>query len=188
MSVRVMNKGSSVEASGGGYVHGIPFISMIDSSPEICNGDRRFSVQETVVARPPEVKKKVKTCSSSSTSSIGKDSDVSSGKSVENSGDSDEVQSRYKGPLDAMEALEEVLPIRYIYLSISFLVGFFFLGTIFWTFFTFMDAFSYLTNIYYTRDFWQMILGKLEFLVCIVLHIKKVIKLGVFVILGRSRR
>lgn len=51
--------------------------------------------------------------SSSSSSSLGKNSDVSSGRSVdEGDEENDEAQSSYKGPLDMMEALEEVLPIR----------------------------------------------------------------------------
>ncbi|CAA0838426.1 Unknown protein [Striga hermonthica] len=51
--------------------------------------------------------------SSSSSSSIGKNSDLSE-KSMEKSEDGEEVQSTYNkgGALDAMEALEEVLPIR----------------------------------------------------------------------------
>lgn len=46
----------------------------------------------------------------SSTSSIGKDSDLSGG--GEDGLDENEVQSAYKGALDSMEGLEEVLPIR----------------------------------------------------------------------------
>lgn len=135
MSVRVMNKGT---VEGSGYVHGMSYISMIESplppttmtaaaAAEMFNGDRRFSVREKVVVVAATGKeeisreeKKVNTfgsSSSSTTSSIGKNSDLSSGeKSVENSGDNTdhEVQSPYKGPLNAMEALEEVLPIRYI--------------------------------------------------------------------------
>ncbi|XP_027180865.1 uncharacterized protein LOC113779480 [Coffea eugenioides] len=109
-SLSLMNKGG-VKSSA--YVHGMSCISTIDS-PEICNEDGRCLVEEKVVGK--ETKREdfeaMKTCcSSSSTSSIGKNSDVS-GRSVENPGDSAEVQSSYKGPLDAMEALEEVLPIR----------------------------------------------------------------------------
>lgn len=131
MSVRVMKKGT---VEGSGYVHGMSYISMIESplppttaAAEMFNGDRRFSVREKVVVVTATGKeeisreeKKVNTfgsSSSSTTSSIGKNSDLSSGeKSVENSGDNTdhEVQSPYKGPLNAMEALEEVLPIRYI--------------------------------------------------------------------------
>ncbi|KAK4338593.1 hypothetical protein RND71_043080 [Anisodus tanguticus] len=50
-------------------------------------------------------------CSSSS-SSIGENSDISEG-SMEKTDDSEEVQSSYKGPLSSMEALQEVLPIRF---------------------------------------------------------------------------
>ncbi|XP_022982399.1 uncharacterized protein LOC111481236 [Cucurbita maxima] len=55
------------------------------------------------------------TCSSasSSSSSIGRNSDQSARSSDgEESGESDEVQSSYKGPLDMMDSLEEVLPVR----------------------------------------------------------------------------
>lgn len=47
---------------------------------------------------------------SCSSSSIGKNSDVSGGSSEEE--DDTEVPSSYKGPLDTMHDLEEVLPIR----------------------------------------------------------------------------
>ncbi|KAK6118337.1 hypothetical protein DH2020_047908 [Rehmannia glutinosa] len=51
-------------------------------------------------------------CSDESSSSIGKNSDLSEN-SMEKSCDGEEVQSSYKGgALDAMDALEEVLPIR----------------------------------------------------------------------------
>lgn len=109
-SFSLMNKGG-IKSSA--YVHGMSCISTIDS-PEICNEDGRCLVEEKVVAkeiRREDFKATNTCCSSSSTSSIGKNSDTS-GRSVENPGDSDEVQSSYKGPLDAMEALEEVLPIR----------------------------------------------------------------------------
>ncbi|KGN55382.1 vitellogenin-2 [Cucumis sativus] len=52
------------------------------------------------------------TCSSASTSSsssIGRNSDQSDD---EDNGENDEVQSSYKGPLDMMDSLEEVLPVR----------------------------------------------------------------------------
>ncbi|KAF5726130.1 hypothetical protein HS088_TW23G00871 [Tripterygium wilfordii] len=49
-------------------------------------------------------------CSSSSTSSIGQNSDLSGRSGSED--EENEVQSKYKGTLDSMEALEEVLPIR----------------------------------------------------------------------------
>lgn len=50
---------------------------------------------------------------SSSSSSIGRNSDSGSGGGDGDSGDGDgEVQSEYKGPLDCLDALEEVLPIK----------------------------------------------------------------------------
>lgn len=112
-SLSVMNKGGTM---GSGYVHGMSCISMIDP-PEICSKDGRFLVEKKVVAKEErEELKALNTCISSSTSSIGKNSDIS-GRSAENSGDTDEVQSSYKGPLDGMEALEVVLPIRYFSFS-----------------------------------------------------------------------
>lgn len=97
---------------GSGYVHGVACISTIDSG-EIGLQDGRFLIENLVAAKEKreEVKMALNTCSSSSSSSIGKNSDMS-GRSKENSGDADEVQSSYKGPLDDMEALEQVLPMR----------------------------------------------------------------------------
>ncbi|KAL2534351.1 Uncharacterized protein Adt_07702 [Abeliophyllum distichum] len=73
-------------------------ISLICNSPECCSGDRRFSA----VAADG----RCSSLPSSSTSSIGKNSDDSDG-------DGEEVQSEYKGgPLDGFDALEKVLPIK----------------------------------------------------------------------------
>lgn len=74
-------------------------VSSVYDSPETeaFTGDRRFPVGEERE-------------DSSSTSSIGRNSDVSE---VPSDGeDSDEVQSSYKGPLDTLNALEQVLPIK----------------------------------------------------------------------------
>lgn len=49
---------------------------------------------------------------SSSSSSIGRNSDQSDGEDSGQDFDNSEVQSSYKGPLDTMDALEEVLPIK----------------------------------------------------------------------------
>lgn len=65
-------------------------------------GDRRFPVVERERKEDEE--------SSSSSSSIGKNSDVSGGSS--DSEDSNEIQSLFKGPLDNLDSLEEVLPIK----------------------------------------------------------------------------
>ncbi|KAJ0090274.1 hypothetical protein Patl1_13588 [Pistacia atlantica] len=64
-------------------------------------GDRRL---------PVERKRKEDVESSSSSSSVGRNSDVSGGSS--DGEDSNEVQSLFKGPLDTLESLEEVLPIK----------------------------------------------------------------------------
>lgn len=56
-------------------------------------------------------------CSSSATSSIGRNSDLS-GRSTtdgDDDGDDNEVQSAYNGPLDMMNSLEEVLPVRFVF-------------------------------------------------------------------------
>uniref|UniRef100_A0A2P2JAK6 Uncharacterized protein LOC105637964 n=1 Tax=Rhizophora mucronata TaxID=61149 RepID=A0A2P2JAK6_RHIMU len=45
-------------------------------------------------------------------SSIGQNSDVSGGESSEEDCREEEVKSSYKGPLDTMDALEEVLPVK----------------------------------------------------------------------------
>ncbi|XP_057799901.1 protein OXIDATIVE STRESS 3 LIKE 1 [Salvia miltiorrhiza] len=114
MPTRVMNK-------DGGFVHGIS---------EIYGGDQRFLVEKKVMFKDVREGHKEEeeeesgkigllknnsckniSCSDESSSSIGKNSDLSEN-SLEKSGDGEEVQSSYKGPLNAMKALEEVLPIR----------------------------------------------------------------------------
>lgn len=87
----------------------------------IYRGDQRFLMGKRVAFEDVEKKEEeglVKnscnqsiSCSDES-SSIGKNSDLSVN-SMEKPGDGEEVQSSYKGALDAMEALEEVLPIRF---------------------------------------------------------------------------
>lgn len=65
-------------------------------------GDGRFPVEERTREEDLE--------SASSSSSIGRNSDVSGGSSE--SEDLNEVQSSFKGPLDSLDSLEEVLPIK----------------------------------------------------------------------------
>ncbi|PIN21596.1 hypothetical protein CDL12_05704 [Handroanthus impetiginosus] len=113
MPTSLMNK-SGVD--GEGYVNGLP------AGDEIYSVDQRFLMGKKVVfedVRGEEGEKKGMgknsrfenvSCSDES-SSIGKNSDLSEN-SLEKSGDGEEVQSSYKGSLDSMEALEEVLPIR----------------------------------------------------------------------------
>ncbi|KAJ4842071.1 hypothetical protein Tsubulata_039964 [Turnera subulata] len=67
--------------------------------------------ERTVTTEEEEEEECSPSPSSSSSSSIGKNSDLSSNGEEEGEEDN-EVQSSYKGTLDSMEALEEVLPIR----------------------------------------------------------------------------
>lgn len=115
MPTRFMNKGG-VEASD--CVDGLPGIDEIYSSDhrllmgkKVVFADVNVEEEKGLVKNTGfKVKRKFGSCSDES-SSIGKNSDLSDN-SVEKSGDDEEVQSSYKGPLDAMEALEQVLPIR----------------------------------------------------------------------------
>jgi len=65
-------------------------------------------MSRAVLLDAPAIDEAEEECSTSS--SIGRNSDVSSERSVE--GGENEVESAYRGPLHAMETLEEVLPIR----------------------------------------------------------------------------
>ncbi|KAI3447216.1 hypothetical protein Pfo_003881 [Paulownia fortunei] len=77
--------------------------SLIYNSTELSAVDRSFPAAQQLASEDQSV-----SLSSSSTSSIGKNSDESTG-----GGDGEEVQSEYKGgPLDSLDALEEVLPIK----------------------------------------------------------------------------
>ena len=98
-------------------------MSKVGVEDEIFSGDQMFFVGKKVMLEDvrEEEERGVKfgvlknsSWSDESSSSIGKNSDLSEN-SLEKSGDGEEVQSSYKGPLDAMEALEEVLPIRLIF-------------------------------------------------------------------------
>ncbi|KAL5786453.1 hypothetical protein ACOSQ2_008845 [Xanthoceras sorbifolium] len=60
----------------------------------------------------PDEKEEQNWCSSSSTSSIGRNSDLSGRSSEGEDSEENEVQSSYKGPLIMMDSLEEALPIR----------------------------------------------------------------------------
>lgn len=86
------NNGSSIQRLRCGSLYESP-------EAKAFTGDRRFPVEGDE--------------GSSSSSSLGRNSDVSGGSS---DGDEDsneaEVQSSYKGPLDTLDALEVVLPIK----------------------------------------------------------------------------
>lgn len=89
-----------------GFVHGMAFIPIYKSA------DLRVQAKQE--------NEDDRTSSSSSSSSIGRNSDDSPavGGSSSDGGDGEEVQSPFKpaGALDNLEALEEVLPIKYVVL------------------------------------------------------------------------
>ncbi|XP_050215590.1 protein OXIDATIVE STRESS 3 LIKE 2-like [Mercurialis annua] len=99
------------QTTSGDSIHSSRFIRHHRMSPYFltgCAGERRFPAAESGRRR----KKKGSDSdsdlsSSSSSSSIGKDSDEE-----EDCGGEFEAQSSFKGPLDTMDALEEVLPIK----------------------------------------------------------------------------
>lgn len=105
-----------------GFVHGMNFVP-IYKSPDLDVGERRVHAnQEDEDGRT----------SSSSSSSIGRNSDDSppaGGSSSDRGhgdGDGEEVQSPFKpAALDSLESLEEVLPMKYVFLLLFyFSVGF----------------------------------------------------------------
>ncbi|CAA3009197.1 Hypothetical predicted protein [Olea europaea subsp. europaea] len=107
MPTRVANK-SGVE--GEDCMHKMSSVE----SPAVYDGDRLFPVAKKVGFKDVEKREKEEKRfdsqnSASESSSIGKNSDISE-KSSDNL--DEEVQSSFKGPLDAMDALEEALPIR----------------------------------------------------------------------------
>ncbi|OVA08347.1 hypothetical protein BVC80_209g72 [Macleaya cordata] len=118
MSIALERSSSSNNRiEGSGFIRGLSCKSNFESTTEtgrssmsgILPGDLRLPLNNPAIMAVEEPKDLDDSCSSSS---IGRNSD-SSGRSVESDGeDETEVQSSYKGPLDTMDALEEVLPIR----------------------------------------------------------------------------
>ncbi|XP_059634734.1 protein OXIDATIVE STRESS 3 LIKE 2-like [Cornus florida] len=100
MSIAESNSGNSIERSG--FVQEVNCVS-ISGSPESGSTVTMVATTKNVVQEREE---ELDSCS---TSSIGKNSDSSDGGG--DSGES-EVQSSYKGPLDAMDALQEVLHLK----------------------------------------------------------------------------
>ncbi|CAA0810961.1 Unknown protein [Striga hermonthica] len=93
-----------IEGAGFGHLNMAP-ASSIYIPPEFSAADRRFPAAPEL-----EDEDHRDSLSSSTTSSIGKNSDDST---TGVGGDGEEVQSEYKGgPLDSLEALEEVLPMK----------------------------------------------------------------------------
>ncbi|GAB4853715.1 hypothetical protein Ancab_017908 [Ancistrocladus abbreviatus] len=98
-----------------GFIPGMPFMSIYEP-PEPISGmyaeDRRSPVDRAVGGGGGVRRREEEDVVSSSSSSIGRNSD-SSGKlsDCDDSGDH-EVQSSYEGPLDTMDSLEDVLPVK----------------------------------------------------------------------------
>ncbi|MBA0657805.1 hypothetical protein Goklo_010068 [Gossypium klotzschianum] len=102
------NNENSSSMRRSGFIHGMQCISVYDS-PEEKRDDRLrlLSTEEEEVERDDDES------GSCSSSSIGRNSD-DSGESPSDDDDSPEpeVQSQLKGPLDTMDALQEILPLR----------------------------------------------------------------------------
>ncbi len=98
MSIVLESSTSDRIQRSSGFLHGMSYIGIYDST-----GDQRFSAAAAAAAAGDEG-------DSCSSSSIGKNSDSCS----DGDGDSGdgEVQSSYQGPLNSLDALEEVLPIK----------------------------------------------------------------------------
>ncbi|KAG8367146.1 hypothetical protein BUALT_Bualt16G0042300 [Buddleja alternifolia] len=102
------NSGGDHRIERSGFAHrNMAFASSIYNSAELSGADQRFEDAQQVV-----LDDRSGSLSSSSTSSIGKNSDDSS-RGGGGGCDGEEVQSEYKGgPLDSLEALEDVLPVK----------------------------------------------------------------------------
>ncbi|GMH16580.1 hypothetical protein Nepgr_018421 [Nepenthes gracilis] len=108
----------ALDSSGGGgrgriersgFISGTPYISTYgppDPIDQMFSEDRRFPPANRVVRG----KRREEESDSSSSSSIGRNSDLSAKSSDGDDSGENEVQSSYKGPLDSMDALEDVLP------------------------------------------------------------------------------
>lgn len=93
-----------------GFVDRMPFKPICDPADS-----SRFTGDRAVKLPAIAVNERADELDSCSSSSIGKNSDVSGESSIDGEDDSrgdDEVQSSFKGPLDCLDALEEVLPIK----------------------------------------------------------------------------
>ncbi|PIN07402.1 hypothetical protein CDL12_20031 [Handroanthus impetiginosus] len=107
MALERSNSGGDHRIERSGFAHcNMACASAIYNSGEFSTADLRFPGAQQ---RVPE--DQTGSLSSSSTSSIGKNSDDSTGGG--GSGDEEEVQSECKeGPLNSLDALEEVLPVK----------------------------------------------------------------------------
>ncbi|MBA0774058.1 hypothetical protein Gotri_009298 [Gossypium trilobum] len=102
------NNENSSSMRRSGFIHGMQCISVYDSPEE--KRDDRLRLLSTEEEEEERDDDESGSCSSSS---IGRNSD-DSGESPSDEDDSPEpeVQSQLKGPLDTMDALQEILPLR----------------------------------------------------------------------------
>ncbi|KAH7523886.1 hypothetical protein FEM48_Zijuj06G0059500 [Ziziphus jujuba var. spinosa] len=105
------NRGIDIQTNG--FTRAPVTCSLVFDSPEFPPEKERVAA----VSGDNAVKESIIACgastSSSSSSSIGKNSDLSGRSSSDGEEcEENEAQSSYKGPLEMMEALEEVLPVR----------------------------------------------------------------------------
>lgn len=102
------NRGFDIQTNG--FTHAEVTCSLVFDLPEFPPEKGRVAV-----SGDDAVKESINACSAStsSSSSIGKNSDLSERSSSDGEEcEENEAQSSYKGPLDVMEALEQVLPLR----------------------------------------------------------------------------
>lgn len=91
--------------------HQMNFVSPIYNSQDFPAADRML------VEVDPAEEDRIDPVSSSSSSSIGKNSDEEVSGDGDGDGEGEEVQSEYKkGALDSLDALDEVLPVKYVIL------------------------------------------------------------------------
>lgn len=124
------------------FIHGVPCLSIYDSSePKVFAEDRRRLERES---------------DSCSSSSVGRNSDLSGGSSDGDDSADDEVQSSFKGPLDTMDALEEVLPTKYVFGWAFFLLVLLLFNFSFWFLLLFfaVNLIFVLLNIFLSVNLW----------------------------------
>ncbi|XP_043718611.1 uncharacterized protein LOC122666638 [Telopea speciosissima] len=122
LSIALDSSSSRNRIEGSGFIRGMSCVPIFESPvpgrsmAAALPGDRRFPSGN--LAMPSSIQQQQKPQSQeeeqldSCSSSIGRNSDLSCRSSDGEDSGEIEVQSSYKGPLDTMDALEEVLPIR----------------------------------------------------------------------------
>ena len=118
MSISLESKHRRIDMEVSGFTRaGVASCSLVFDSPEegraSADDDNNVSKDSNACSASTSSS----SSSPSSSSSIGKNSDLSERScSDEEDSEENEAQSSYKGPLEMMDALEEVLPMRYYFL------------------------------------------------------------------------